>query len=92
MTDMPCCKAAKPDCEHHAASSVKCCKIGDHPDQQPTAKIPVVTTPVRTQIVVDLVIETPALRLLTHTRPNLPIPLFAGTTSPPHLAFSALLI
>src|SRR5262249_11463893 len=90
---LPCCKAARPDCEHHSAPSMKCCKIGEHPEQQVTAKIPVVAKPARTLMAADRHVgaTTPALRFPTRQYVH-PSRLFAGTTSPPHLAFSALLI
>ena len=94
MTQMACCKTATPDCERHSASSLKCCKTGDHSEPQNLAKVPTVTKPVKSQVFVGLLVSGTNAVLPFFTRPQVrpPVVLYAGTTSPPHLAFSALLI
>jgi hypothetical protein len=90
MTQMACCKTAKPDCATSSEGTMACCKTGNHPDQQLVAKILTVANPLKT------IFLSPASTLvqqpLTPRRSPEPVMLFAGTTSPPRFAFSALLI
>lgn len=94
MAQMACCKTAKPVCEHHPAASVKCCKTGDHREPQNFAKVPTVTDPVKGHALVGMLVSTTNAVLPFFTRQQVrpPLALYGGTTSPPHLAFSALLI
>jgi hypothetical protein len=69
---------------------MECCKTGDHPDQQSLAKIPTFANPLKTAFI--SIVVTLAQQPLIPTRPQEPMTLFAGTTSPPRFAFSALLI
>jgi hypothetical protein len=91
MSQMACCKGAKPDCPQ-ASKTFQCCKGTDHPQQQN-----VVSAQSKIGLVVMLTVATPFDRL-AHALPATSFParqvvaLFAGTTSPPHLLFSALLI
>jgi hypothetical protein len=94
MAQMACCKSAKPECEHHSAQGLKCCKSGDHPEQQNIAKVSPVTNPFKIQTQAAGLVSTtdPTLPFFARQHSHPPVTLFAGTTSPPHLAFSTLLI
>jgi hypothetical protein len=90
MTQMACCKTAKPDCGTSSKGTMECCKTGDHPDQQSLTKVPTITNPLKTAFI--SVAVTLVQQPLMPRRPQEPMTLFAGTTSPPRFAFSALLI
>jgi len=69
------------------------CKSGDHPDQQNLVKAPALIKPLKTSSLASAmvtVVHTAALFTtgISHT----PVTFFAGTTSPPRLVFSTLLI
>lgn len=92
MTQMACCKTAKPECGH-ASMSMQCCKSGDHPDQQNIAKAPSVVISLKAQLITSAVASLTLPALPAPFRPlRSPLPLFAGSTSPPHLVFSSFLI
>jgi hypothetical protein len=89
---MACCKGAKPDCPQ-SSKALQCCKSTDHPQQQNVAKTPSAGNPILTQAApspfvggANIVLPSASFSL-RHA-----VALFAGTTSPPHLIFSALLI
>jgi hypothetical protein len=90
MTQMACCRKAKPDCGTASKGTMECCKAENHPEPQLVAKILTVANPLKT------IVLSPASTLvpqpLTPRRSPEPVMLFAGTTSPPRFAFSALLI
>ena len=92
MTQMACCKTAKPDCGTSSKGAMECCKTGDHPDQQNVTKGPTVINPLKTLFVTAVPMQAEIVRPLIAQTADEPVMLFAGTTSPPHLAFSALLI
>ena len=92
MAQMACCKTAKPDCVASSKGTMECCKTGDHPDQQNVMKVPSVNNPLKVLFVPAVAAQAEILRPFITRTTDEPVPLFAGTTSPPHLAFSALLI
>jgi hypothetical protein len=89
-TQMACCKTAKLECRTASKGTMECCKTGHHPDQQNIAKVLTDSNPLKFASVspASTVVQPPLLP----ARPTEPVMLFAGTTSPPRLAFSALLI
>jgi hypothetical protein len=91
-TQMACCKTAKPECGTTSKGTMECCKSGAHPDQQNVTKLPTVANPLETLIAGPVPTLAHALEPFVVRRPVEPAVLHAGTTSPPHLAFSALLI
>jgi hypothetical protein len=95
MAQMACCRNGHHEC-HTSGNAADCCKSKNHDDQQNAAdrqnvakasSITKVTADVSVPVVVRSL--TPQ-RSLARSLP--PIPLFAGTSSPPRLAFSVLLI
>jgi hypothetical protein len=92
MTQMACCKTAKPECGTPSKGTMECCKTGDHPDQQNVSKIPSVANPLKILVVSVAATLADTVHPLIVRRSHETVTLFAGTTSPPHLAFSALLI
>ena len=92
MAQMACCKGAKPDCPQ-SSQARECCKSTDHPQQQNFVKAPSAVNPLRAQMAAMIVPNGGHLVVQPTPSPVHPtIVLFAGTTSPPHLAFSSLLI
>ena len=89
-TRMACCKTAKPDCKTASKGTMECCKTGSHPDQQNIAKVLTVANPLK--IAFAFPASTFVQQLLVPRQSHEPVTLFAGTTSPPRFAFSALLI
>ena len=69
---------------------MECCKTGTHADQQNVAKVLTVANPLKTAGLspASTLVQQPLLARQSHE----PVMLFAGTTSPPRFAFSALLI
>src|SRR5438067_13190992 len=51
MTQMACCKTAKPVCGTSSKGTMDCCKTGDHPHQQNVTKVPTLFNPLKTQFV-----------------------------------------
>ena len=92
MTQMACCKTAKPDCGASSKGTMECCKTGDHPNQQNVTKVPSLANPLKTAFVSAAPVPADSVQPLIVRRTHETVTLFAGTTSPPHLAFSALLI
>lgn len=90
MTQMACCKAAKPNCGTASKGTMECCKTGTHADQQNVGKVLTVANPLKTAVFspASPLAPQPLLARESHE----PRMLFAGTTSPPRFAFSALLI
>lgn len=91
MAQMACCKGAKPDCPQ-ASKALQCCKSTDHPQQQNVAS---------GQSIISSAVMQSMMMLFAGVAPTLPatsymgrqtVASFAGTTSPPHLLFSSLLI
>jgi hypothetical protein len=92
MEQMACCKGAKPDCPR-SSQALECCTSTDHPQQQNFVKAPSAVNPLRAQAAAMIVPNGGHLVVQPTPLPVRPtIVLFAGTTSPPHLVFSALLI
>jgi hypothetical protein len=91
MAQMACCKGAKPDCPQ-SSKTLQCCKSTDHPQQQNVVNAPSPVNPALTQSVAmpftSATLAAPAASFASRHA----VALFAGTTSPPHLLFSALLI
>jgi hypothetical protein len=92
MTQMACCKTARPECGTSSKGTMECCKTGDHPDQQNVTKVQTVANPLKILVVSLAATLVDAVQPLIVRRSHETVTLFAGTTSPPHLAFSALLI
>jgi hypothetical protein len=90
MTQMACCKTAKPNCGTASKGTMECCKTGTHADEQNVAKVLTVANPLKTMFLspASILVQLPRLA----RQPHEPVMLFAGTTSPPRFAFSALLI
>jgi hypothetical protein len=88
---MACCKSAKPDCAQ-TSQALQCCKNADHPQQQSFVRAPSVANTLRAESVTvfaaNAAAAPPSVRL--DVRPAVVV--FAGTSSPPYLAFSVLLI
>ena len=92
MAQMACCKTAKPECEH-SSQAMQCCKSGDHPDQQNLVKAPALIKPLKTSSLASaMVTVVHTASLFTTGISHTPVTFFAGTTSPPRLVFSTLLI
>jgi hypothetical protein len=95
MAQMACCKNGHHEC-HKAGNAADCCKSKSHDDRQNAAdRQHVAKASSITKVTGD--VSAPAVaRPLTPQRSLVrslpPIPLFAGTSSPPRLAFSVLLI
>jgi hypothetical protein len=92
-THMACCKTVQPDCGTASKSKMECCKTGSHPDQQNVVKTTAIYKPLTSPALVwhaSSVGEVPSAVGVQSSGP--PMPIFAGTTSPPHLIASALLI
>ena len=92
MAQMACCKSGKPDCGQ-SSGALQCCKTAERPQQQNLVKGLSVVNPLRIQpsaLVVTGVAQVALPLTLLQSPP--PVVLFAGTTSPPRLAFSSLLI
>jgi hypothetical protein len=91
MAQMACCKRAKPDCAQ-TSQALQCCKSAGHPQQQSFVKAPSVAKTLRVESVTtfgaNAIVAPTSVRL--DVRPAVVV--FAGTTSPPYLAFSVLLI
>jgi hypothetical protein len=96
MAQMACCKNGHHEC-HKSGNAADCCKSKSHGDQQNAAdRQHVAKASSITKVTGDIGAHALVVRSLT-TEPSLarslpPIPLFAGTSSPPRLAFSVLLI
>jgi hypothetical protein len=89
-TQMACCKTAKPECRTASKGTMECCGTAKAPVQQIAAKILTGADPLKTADVspASTVLQQPLLPARRAER----VMLFAGTTSPPRLAFSSLLI
>jgi hypothetical protein len=92
---MACCKSGHHEC-HKSGNAVDCCQASGHehqqnvPDQQNIAKTCSITKiSGDTSVLANVLLVTPQ-PLIARSLPR--IPLFAGTSSPPRLAFSILLI
>ena len=89
MAHMACCKGAKPDCPQ-PSRALQCCKSTDHPQQQNVVSARSVISSAVMQSATPFagVHALPATSFVARQA----VALFAGTASPPHLLFSALLI
>ena len=91
MAQMACCKGAKPDCPQ-PSRALQCCKSTDHPQQQNVVSArSVISSAVMQSVTMPFADVADALPATSFTARQA-VALFAGTTSPPHLLFSALLI
>jgi hypothetical protein len=95
MAQMACCKNSHDEC-HKSGDASDCCKSKSHGDQQNAADQ---QSPVKASSITKLTADVSAPALVRHQIPQAsfvrslpPVPLFAGTSSPPRLAFSVLLI
>jgi hypothetical protein len=91
MAQMACCKGAKPDCSR-SPKTLQCCASTDHPQQQNVVNaLPLVNPPLTQSVAVPFTRAALAAPAASSASRHA-VALFAGTTSPPHLVFSALLI
>jgi hypothetical protein len=95
MAQMACCKNGHHEC-HKSGDASDCCKTKSHGDQQNAADQ---QTPVKASSITKVTGDVSAPAVVRHQTPPSsfvrslpPVPLFAGTSSPPRLAFSVLLI
>jgi hypothetical protein len=88
---MACCKGAKPDCPQ-PSKTLQCCKSADHPQQQNVVNArPVIGSVVMQSVTMPFAAVAQVLPAMSFSARQA-VALFAGTTSPPHLLSSALLI
>ena len=88
---MACCHTAMPECPRSAA--VQCCNTNHRADLQVVAKAPAAFHLVKLALALSQLPNGIAVVLAREVAPTgPPVTLFAGTTSPPHLVFSTLLI
>ena len=94
MSQMACCKNGHQDC-HKSGRETDCCKTKGHDRQQNADQQDVAKASSIVKVSVDLSanVDVQVLPLVVpHISPVSAIPLFNGTSSPPRLAFSVLLI